>query len=249
MAFIQKVRRAYKKSGLKKTYRKVRTMAKKRYSNRSNIAKDVAMLKHLVNVEKKRSDTTVTIAQPFARANGGSDGAYHAILSPTIVQGITSNERVGNSVKLVSGCLDVSIEQQINAVNANKLKLLIVCRQENAANYTSSATLNTMFEVNPFTSRRDFYSNRDPEYFSEFKIIKSVTMTLSQDQISTGTARIQKKIPLRFNHHLKYNNDGTTTTTKNQFYIIVLASDGEMASPALTGAQIQYNMRWYYTDN
>jgi len=249
MAFLRGARRAYKKSGLKKTYRKVRNMAKKRYSNRSNIAKDVAMLKHLVNVEKKRVEKTVTIAQPFARSNASADGAYHEILTPTINQGIAFNERVGNSVKLVSGCLDVSIEQQINALNSNKLKLWIICRPENAGGYSSLATLNQLLEVNPFTNRRDFYSNRDPEYFSEFRIIKTLTMTLQQDAISTGTSRLQKKIPLKFNHHLKYNTDGSTISTKNQFYIIVTASDGEMASPTLTGAQIQYNMRWYFTDN
>lgn len=238
----------------KRIYKKGKKFLKKRYvrkgaPNMKNIIKDVKMLKHLVNVEKKRSDTTVTIAQPFARSNASADGAYHAILSPTISQGLQGNERVGNSIKLVSGCLDVSIEQQVNALNSNKIKLMIVCRQENAANYTSTATLNSLLEVNPFTSRRDFYSNRDPEFFSEFRVIKSITMLLAQDNISSGIARIQKKIPLKFNHHLKYNNDGTTTTTKNQFYLIALASDGEMASPTLTGAQIQYNMRWYFTDN
>jgi len=245
MAFKKYAKKQVKRAGkfLKKRY------VKKGMPNIKNIINDVKMLKHLVNVEKKRSDTTVTIAQPFARANAGADGAYHAILSPTIAQGVQNNERIGNSIKLVSGCLDFSIEQQSLAINSNKLKLMIVCRQENAANYTSTASLNSLMEVNPFTSRRDFYSNRDPEFFSEFRVIKTVTMTLAQDQISTGTARIQKKIPLKFNHHLKYNNDGTTTTTKNQFYLFVFASDGEMASPALTGAQIQYNMRWYYTDN
>ncbi len=249
MAFFQKARRAYKKSGLKKTYRKVRTMAKKRYSNRANIVKDIQMLKHLVNVEKKRSDITVQIYQPFGRANGASDGGYHAIISPTIIQGVSQGERTGNSIKLVSGCLDVSIEQQANAVNANKLKLWIICRPENAGGYSAANTYSQLLEQNPFTQRRDFYSNRDPEYFSEFRVIKCVTMTLTQDQISTGTARIQKKIPLKFNHHLKYNSDGSSVPTKNQMYLVVTASDGDMSSPTLTAAQIAYNMRWYYTDN
>jgi len=249
MAFYKKVGKFVRKSGIKKTYANVRKAAQKRYSKRSNIAKDVAMLKHLVNIEKKRSDITVIIAQPFGRANASADGAYHAIISPTIPQGITNSERTGNSVKLVSGCLDVSISQQVNAVNNNKIKLMIVCRPENAGGYSAANTLNQMFEVNPFTSRRDFYSNRDPEYFSEFKVIKSITMDLKQDSVASGTTFIQKKIPLRLNHHLKYNTDGSTIPTKNQFYLIVLASDGEMASPSLTGAQIQYNMRWYYTDN
>lgn len=246
---LKGARRAYRKSGLKKTYRKVRSMAKKRYSNRSNIVKDIQMLKHLVNIEKKRSDTTVIIAQPFGRANAGADGAYHAIITPTILQGVAQGERTGNSVKLVSGCLDLSIEQQVNAVNQIKLKVWIICRPENASGYSAANTLQQFLEINPFTSRRDYYSNRDPEFFSEFRVIKCLNLTLTQDAISTGTARLQQKVPLKLNHHMKFNTDGSTNTTKNQFYLIVTASDGEMASPSLTGAQLQYNMRWYYTDN
>jgi len=214
-----------------------------------SLGEKVAMLTHLVNVEKKRSDITVMIAQPFGRSNGGSDGAYHAIISPTIIQGITGDERIGNSIKLVSGCLDVSIEQQVNAINSIKIKLWIICRPENAGGYSASNTLNQLLEINPFTQRRDYYSNRDAEYFSEFRVIKCLNLELKQDQISTGTARIQKKIPLKLNHHQKFNTDGSSVSTKNQFYLIATASDGEMMSPSLTGAQIQYNMRWYYTDN
>lgn len=239
---------------VKKVAKKGYAMAKKRYvtkgsPNIKNIVKDVKMLKHLVNIEKKRSDITVIIAQPFGRANAGADGAYHAIISPTIIQGITGDERIGNSIKLVSGCLDVSIEQQVNTLNSIKMKLYVICRPENAGGYSALTTLNTFLEVNPFTSRRDYYSNRDPEYFTEFRVIKQMTLELKQDQITAGVARIQKKIPLVFNHHQKFNSDGSTVPTKNQFYLIVVASDGEMASPSLTGAQIQYNMRWYYTDN
>lgn len=245
MAFRKYVKKQAKRAGkyLKKRY------APKGSVNMKKIISDVKLLKTLVNVEKKRVDTTVTIAQPFGRANAGADGAYHAILTPVIPQGTTGETRNGNSVKLVSGCLDVAIAQQANTLNSIKIKLWIVCRQENAGGYSSSATINQLLEVNPFTTRRDFYSNRDPEFFSEFQIIKCVTMTLTQDQITSGTTNIQKKIPLKFSHHLKYSNDASTVTTKNQFYIIATASDGEMASPTLTGAQIQYNMRWYYTDN
>jgi len=239
---------------VKKVAKKVYALAKKRYvkkgaPNMRNIVNDVKMLKHLVNVEKKRSDITVIIQQPFGRANASADGAYHAIISPTIIQGVSGDERVGNSIKLVSGCLDVSIEQQVNAVNSIRMKLWIICRPENAGGYSASTTLNQFLEINPFTSRRDYYSNRDPEYFSEFRVIKCLDLMLKQDQITSGMARIQKKIPLTLNHHQKFNTDGSSTSTKNQFYLIVTASDGEMASPSLSGAQIQYNMRWYYTDN
>jgi len=246
MAFLKKARRTYRKSGLQKTYRKVRNMAKKRYSNRSNIAKDVAMLKSLVNVEKKRKDFTKTI-QLFAQRNGSNDGFHHEDITPVIPQGITGATRTGNSVKLTSGCLDIQIAQQGNNINDMKIKLWLVCRPDNAGGYASNVTGNQLLEVNPFSTFRDFYSNRDPEYFGEFRVIKTATMTLKADSISTGTSYIQKKFPLKFNHHLKYNQDGSTATTKNAMYLIVTASEGDVANA--TGCTIVYNMRWYYTDN
>jgi len=93
----------------------------------------------------------------------------------------------------------------------------------------------------------DYYSARDPEYFTAFRVIKCGVVSLHQDQITSGSATVQKKIPLKFNHHLKYNTDGSTTTTKNQMYLFVTCSGGDLGTA--TGATIQYNMRWYYTDN
>lgn len=251
MAFIRGARRAYKKSGLRKTYRKVRNMAKKRYSNRGNIAKDVAMLKSLVNVEKKRSDITVIVPQLFAQRNtnsgGNVDAFYSAIISPTVIQGVTGDTRTGNSIKLTSGCLDLQIAQGGNTSNNLKIKLWIVCRPDNASGYSASVTANQLLEVNPFSSRRDFYSNRDPEYFHEFRVVKAMTLDLKQDSITSGITYIQKKVPLKFNHHLKYNQDGSSITTKNQFYLIATCSDGD--TNLATGATIVYNMRWYFTDN
>jgi len=227
MAFIQKARRAYKKSGLKKTYRKVRTMAKKRYSNRSNIAKDVAMLKALVNVEKKRFDVTVGTPQTFAQRNATNDGFHARIISPTPAQGLTGSTRNGNSIKLVSGCLDFAIYQQGNTINNLKIKLWIVCRPENAGGYNAQNTADQLLEPNKFSTFRDFYSNRDPEFFSEFRVIKTMTMELKQDSLSGATQYIQKKVPLKFNHHLKYNSDGSVQTTKNEFYLIATASEDD----------------------
>lgn len=246
MAFLKKARRTYRKSGLQKTYRKVRNMAKKRYSNRSNIAKDVAMLKSLVNVEKKRKDFTKTL-QIFGQRNGSNDALHHEQINPVVPQGLTGATRNGNSIKLVSGCLDLQIAQQGNNFNDMKIKLWLVCRPDNAGGYSSDVTANQFLETNPFSTFRDFYSNRDAEYFGEFRVIKSLTMTLKADTISTGTSYLQKKIPLKFNHHMKYNNDGSTVTTKNAMYLLVTASDGDTSNA--TGCTIVYNMRWYYTDN
>jgi len=247
MKYLKPLRQAYKKSGLKKTYRKVRTMAKKRYSSRANIAADIAMLKHLVNVEKKRFDVTLTTPAAVSLSFSAAQGAYAAIISPQPIEGTGNAERVGNSIKIVSAMINLRFSQQSSAVNPIHIRWYIVCRPDNATSYTANSTFSHFLEVNPFTTQRDYHSNRDPEYFTSMNVIKSGTVLLKQDQVTGGTGIVQVKVPLKLNHHLKYNTDSTTITTKNQFYLFAVASEGDQALS--TGGLIQYNVRWYYTDN
>jgi len=251
MAFLKKVTRFARKAKVGKTYKKVSTMAKSRYGGaggRSNIAKDVAMLKALVNVEKKRVDSTQNTALAVAQTAGaGFSGATCTQITPVVAQGITNSTRNGNSVKLVSCLLSIQFAQQANTVNDMKLKWFIICRPDNAALYAPSAIVQQFLEVNPFSTVQDYYSNRDPEYFTAFRVIKQGVVDLKQDQVTSGQSIVQKTIPLRLNHHLKFNSNTSTDTTKNAFYLLVTASSGD--SVALTGASFAYNVRWYYTDN
>jgi len=239
------------KKYLKKQVKRGATYLKKRYTGKSsikNIVKDVSMLKHLVNIEKKRSDITISTATAVAQTYGaGVSGAYAAIIAPVIVEGIAQGQRIGLSVKVVSGCLDIQFVQQSATLNNLKLKWWIVCRPDNSSNYSAATSIAQFFDPNPFSGVNDYYSSRDPEYFTAFKIIKTGSVSLHQDQITSGSSVVQKKFPLKFNHHLKFNTDATTTTTKNQFYLFVTCSGGDLG--LATGATIQYNMRWYYTDN
>lgn len=253
MALKSKARNYAKKAirGGKNFARKVGKNIRKRYSGKSaipNLLKDVTMLKHLVNIEKKRSDITLSTATAFAQTFGAStSGAYAAIISPTILEGVTQGQRIGLSVKCVSACLDIQFVQQSSTVNNLKCKWWIVCKPDNGPSTAASTAIANFFEPNPISGVVDFYSSRDPEYFTSFKVIRSGVVTLSSDSITGASAVIQKKFPLKLNHHLKYNTDASTTTTKNQFYLFVTCSGGDLS--AATGGTIQYNMRWYYTDN
>jgi len=248
MAFKKKALR-YGKRVAKKAY----GMAKKRYvkkggPNIKNIYNDVMMLKHLVNVEKKRFDKTTVVPLTVAQlATTGVSGQLATILSPNPAQGTSGATRVGNSIKVVSGCLDMKFSQQSGAINDMKLRWVIVCRPDNSANISAATAIAEFYEPNPFSGVSDYWSSRDPEYFNVFKVIKSGIIHLKQDQITSGQSIQQIKVPLKFNHHLKYNTDGSTTTTKNQFYLFVTGSAGDIG--ALSGAFLEYNMRWYYTDN
>lgn len=228
-------------------------LAKKRYvkrgqPNMKNIMNDVKMLKHLVNVEKKRKDFTQITALPVAALNGvGVSGAQCFNISPAIAQGITQGTRNGNSIKLTSACFDIQFAQQTSTVNDLKVKWHIICRPDNGASYSPATVQDTFYEPNPFSGVIDFYSSRDPEYFNAFRVIKSGVIDLKQDQVTSGQSIIQKKIPLKLNHHQKYNTDASTSTVKNAFFLLITASGGDMALS--TGASFGYNVRWYYTDN
>jgi len=233
--------------------KKIYKAAKKRYvkkgmPNVKNIYKDVQMLKHLVNIEKKRSDITVSTPTAVAQTFGvGVSGAYAAVIAPTILEGVAQGQRIGLSIKCVSACLDIQFVQQSATLNNLKLKWWIVTRPDNSSGFSAPTSIAQFFEVNPFSGVNDYYSARDPEYFTAFRVIKCGVVSLHQDQVTSGSAIVQKKVPLKFNHHLKYNTDGSTTTTKNQMYLFVTCSGGDLGTA--TGATIQYNMRWYYTDN
>lgn len=253
-SYVKKAKRVYRKA--KKYGSKAMKIANKVNNNKYvrgaatlySLGQKVAMLSHLVNIEKKRSDITVSTATAVAQTYGaGVSGAYAAVIAPTCIEGIGQGQRIGLSLKLVSGCLDIQFVQQASTLNNLKLKWWIVSRPDNSSGFTAPTSIAQFFEVNPFSGVNDYYSSRDPEYFTAFRVIKCGTIVLHQDSTTGASAAVQKKIPLKFNHHLKYNTDGSTTTTKNQMYLFVTCSGGDLG--LATGATIQYNMRWYYTDN
>lgn len=240
------------KNYVKKQAKRAVGYAKKRYvkkggPNMKNIYKDVMMLKSLVNIEKKKIDVTLA-ATTFGQTSGaGVTGGISRDFTPVIAQGITGLTRNGNSVKLVSGCLDLYFNQSVNAVNGGKIRWALVCKPDNAVPISSFDVFTQYLENNPFSAVRDYHSSRDPEYFTSLRVIAGGVVTLTPDNLTGSISFAQRKIPLKFNHHLKYNIDGTTTTSKNAFFFIATMDTGDVV--ALTGAQVQANMRWYYTDN
>lgn len=241
------------KSVAKRVYAKGKRAFKKRYVKRggpnvANIYKDVMMLKSLVNVEKKRFDTTsagpLTIGQT---AGVGVSGGVCVNVSPAIAEGITGSTRNGLSFKIVSCCLDMYFNQSVNATNAVKIKWYMIMKKDNGVDTTNAQAYAQFLEPNPFSNVIDYHSSRDPEFFTAYRVMKSGVVNLQQDSITSQIAYAQRKIPLKLNFHQKFNSDVSTITTKNKVFMIFVLDTGDAV--ALTGAQVQYNLRWYYTDN
>jgi len=212
----------------------------------ASVAKIAQMVK-LLNVEKKRVDITFSNIN-FSQFNGVGIAGYSALaITPTIIQGITGSTRNGNSVKLVSACFDFQFTQQANALNNSNIKWYIVCMPDYGSAPVANSIAGRLLEVNPFSSVIDYHSSRDPEYFSSLKIIKSGTVKMLADQLTTQTYYAQRKIPLKLSHHLKYNSDASSITTKNAFFMIFTQDQGD--TNIATGATVSLNARYYYVDN
>ena len=242
-----------KTSFIKRAGRYVKKGLKKRYGswskpNISQLSKDVAMLKHLVNVEKKKTDVTLStptgIGQ-FADESLATTGVYVTRLTPTINQGIQNNQRTGNSLKLVSAMVNMEFRQQSSCRNNIRLRWYIINVPEEDMGLSNVEV--KFMEENPFSGVIDYNSSRNPEFFTQFKVIRSGNVYIKQDAQSNLAYQANVKCPLKLNHHLKYDANDTANSTKNQFYLYVVADRGDVSLN--TGVQIQYNTRWYYTDN
>lgn len=238
----------------KRVSRQIRRGIKSRYGTwakpkAGGIFKDVAMLKSLINTEKKRTDVTLStpakIGQ-YADLSAATTGVYVVRLTPTIAQGVQNNQRSGNSLKIVSAMINMHFTQQTLTTESIRLRWYILNIPEEDMPLGSVET--KFLEENPFSGVIDYNSSRDPEYFTQFKIVRSGNVFLKADATHIArTSSANIKCPLKLNHHLKYNSNSTSDSTKNQFYLYVVADSGD--NSLNTGAQVQFNTRWYYTDN
>lgn len=248
MRFRKQVKKAVKVVGRTAGKRYLKGARGKKSLNMRQIGQDVMMLKSLVNVEKRRFDITSAGALTFGQTAGAGVAGYLCVnVSPTPGQGTVLSARTGLSIKIVSCCIDMYFNQSVNAVNGGKIKWYMFIRKDNGVDTTPTVAATQLMEINPFSSVIDYHSSRDAEYFTSYKIIKQGVVSLTPDSLTSQIAFAQRKVPLKLNLHQKYNQDASNITTKNKFFMLFTMDTGDTV--ALTGAQVQYNLRWYYTDN
>lgn len=260
-----------KKVGMvKKAGRYLKREAKKRYINKSGriatgkIAKDVAWLKSVLNPEKKKFQQNVTDAS-VAQCDINASGWYALDITPTPAQGTTSITRNGNSIRVHSAHIKYQLQHQsLTAGSGIKFRMMVIkVLGQPIASMTTAVT--TMFDSNTFVtggSIIDYFSDRNEEAFKQFKIIRSKVVRLipnnhnNQRAISSGSFGIKFK-----SHHIKYVADGSTAVQDGQYFLLVLADNGNRATVTpstlvgtsetaiLTGAALQLDITQWYYDN
>lgn len=214
----------------------------------NQLVSDVKMLKSLINVEKKTAQVNnIGTYIPVAQANGAATGASCIDITPVISQGITNTTRNGNSLKLTSACFNMQLSQQASCVNNGTVKYCIVMIPDNSNPSALADVLAQFYEINGFNNVIDSYSNRDSEFYTKFKVLKSGVVRMASDNLAGQQYFKQIKSPLKLGFHLKYDSNASTTTTKNRILLITTADSGNTSSAS--GFQFQYDCQYWYTDN
>ena len=262
---------AWKKFG-KKVAKKVGRAIRKRYYGKGKlnvrrIAKDVAMVKSLINVEKKRNEWANAVGSPtwVGQVNGNASGAQIVDITPIVTQGTSNNQRTGNVIKMTSFYHRFQVLQQGN--NTKQGKVIIeywLVKGQNVP--ATSATLEKLFNDNVFMPSAPYYidynCSRNPDYFADFIPLAKKVVYMKADNTSadvvTSTFAISRK---KFNHHIRYD-PGTGNVISGQIIMTLRADCGNRSSATAytdtgyipesainSGYGVQINFTNYYVDN
>jgi len=257
-----------KKSSVVKTAKKVYKLAKGRYagknlgSNIKNIISDVAMMKSLLNVEKKH--VTVHVANAAtAQLSGNVSGLTSQDITPIMSQGTTAETRTGNSIKLTSQYIQLQFHHQTNTSAPTK-GCVYIFKCVGRANLNAFNAAAEIWKYNPFIGTGinviDYNSQRNQDYFKDFILVRKKNFRVACDSL-TGQQQITNvSIPLRYkNHHVKFDNN-TNVVTSGQLYMYILLDSGNVAGTAstltgvpvtqqLSGLLYSMNLQSFYVDN
>jgi len=257
------VKRGFRKFA-KKAKRVVGRAVKSRYGTFSkpkinNIVRDVAMLKTLVNAEKKHIETLVSSDVQIGQVDGGNTGAYIVDITPTISQGDGSSQRNGDSLKITGMLLEGMAYGQASTSQPIRIVMDLWTVPNQPSVTMNTTTLGEIFNNSPISQVIDASSLRNPDYFRKYRKIATKSIYLTQDSFSGQTICRQWKLFMKLQHHLHYVVGGAAITSGQIFATVRCDSGNKNVSNsglpriptgiANTGAVWQMHSRYYYTDN
>ena len=241
--------------GLGKTFKKTYMKAKKKaYGSKGvkgryirpgftkgmgNLIKDVEMIKSRLNVEKKHKEIDVTTFD-IGQVNANIDHAVAFDVTPSIAQGLGSDDRVGNSLKMTGLTFPMSFTQMGTCLGDRKVRITLL-RVRGADNLvTTSTALTQVWDENPLNGLRDFdapraYRNSKNDGIS---IVRSMTCYVKGPQVdngSPGTFDYERQIKnvrmsVKLNDVLRYSGDGATAPDGIRYVLVFQCNAGNISN-------------------
>jgi hypothetical protein len=269
---------------LSKGLKKIKKEANKRYVTKTGkglrvaqVLKDVAMLKSMVNAEKKNLQYKSVANSPpaIAQVNGNASGHFVMDITPVPNEGSASYQRNGGSIRWTSSYLEFMFNKNVSGGQAQKF--LIEIWKVNNQPYTSTQIQNgtlisDLFQPNEYittsaggaVSIYDLVANRDQDTFKNFKRVASKSVYFPMTQVSGMPQTKLVRLPLKFGHHIKfasYQTGDTNIVTSGQVIMTIRADNGNSSTTTActnlgvpiqainTGCTFQWTQTHYFYDN
>lgn len=243
--------------GINRFVKRAGRQAKKRYVrkgrktnlrglNYGQIARDVRMLKGLVNAEKQNADFSVNTPVPFAQqaSSGGPTGAKILSIHPTVPQGFGEDQRKGDTYKICSMLFQAKIRSAANTADIN-YKIYICRKPTQRLTATTTGDLANLLVNNPFTGVIDFNSLRNYEQYKDFVVIKMIKGKINGSESASSNVNVRQVIcPLKLNFHTRYDK-GTNTIEHNELFAVFVA-DEKLATNSDAPTYEIHNRIWFY---
>lgn len=238
----------------KKTYRKKRFF--KRSTGVKKLANAVRILKRQVAGEKK----TINALLPgtlLGQCNINGDATFSLDCTPRPPQGDGYSQRNGRQIKCVAMSLQWQVVQQPNTNHPIRIKFYLVKVVGTPLN--SIVAYQNFMLSNPITGVRDHQATRDINYWKDYRVIKSWSTTLAQDQ-ATGNLSVRTgRVACKMNHFVNFDGN-TTSVNDGQLLLMAFADSGNcgtsnstlpnvVVQTYATGCVVQTYAKWFYTDN
>lgn len=249
------VRRVVRK-GVK--YAKKRYVSKKGNFKLGRLAKDVAMVKKLINVEKKRANTQ--FSGVVGQVNGAGGGAVIIDLTPALVQGDNASNRNGNSVKITGVHINGQFIQQSSAIDRQVFSVEIWCHKTKEVPMSLASTGAEIYANSPFSNQIDLVSRRNQDYYSDYVCLRKRRVFIAGDTYSaTNIFRNNTfNLGMKLNRHLRWNDAGTLIN--GQYFMIIRAQSGNCSTTTASTANVAHqgintgytyalDCMHYYVDN
>lgn len=255
-------RKIYKATGYKNPMKNGRISTTRLTSQIPKLLKDVSRMQAMINSEKFRIETKFD-NQIVGQINENASGHYVLDVTPAPSQGDNFNSRQGNSIKWVSSHYSF-LFQKMSGLTGNVRGTIEFIKVIGEPLPSTSNLLGRFIERNRWIDNAivyDIAADRKPEYFKNFKVIRTINFSLKASDFSGQLS--QKIINCGFklkNHHVKWNNN-TATVAEGQVLMLIRLDTGNCNQTnastldnvtnlaANTGLIMAHNRLDYYYDN
>jgi hypothetical protein len=213
---------------------------------------------------------TSSVGQTFGNLAGwnGMD------VTPSILQGTNSNERIGNSLKLSGMSFPIQFTGQQYCMAARKLKVMLFRIHDPNNNTTVTEVINDYLDNNPLNGMRDMGS---PRAYRNGKhdgitLIRSKVYDLPAPTMADGgsgpttlqgyeAAGFTCKFNVKLKDILRYQNSGSTDPDGTRYFLFIMCDKGNH-EPSITttafdvpvttphtGVSFRVSQRAWWVDN